>query len=111
VLGPEAECRLVGAGPLVECVVHSNEAARTGYSVCFHVALGADIAVHRAPSADELGVVLCRQCACDEGTDDPYRLARVLMSMGVFCAKCVEYHLGARLRRAALAEWPGLAVQ
>lgn len=96
--------------PMASCALHNSLPLRPGYAVCDHVANGADIARHVAPTAWRIGLISCARCWEDEMSKDSVRLARATLALEVQCAHCVEYHLGKRLPPCE-AEWPRETVQ
>lgn len=89
--------------PLVRCATHV-ESLKPGYSICEHVANGADAAVHYAPTKDELGHVVCDRCQADELSANSLRLSRVANALELHCSDCVAYHLADRLPPAEVTE-------
>lgn len=95
------DCELIDEEyPMLRCVVHPDRPARPGYAVCSHVMQGAEAVVHVAPTASELGHIVCGHCADTELTGDVMLLAQLAGALELRCAYCVEYHLGARLPAA-----------
>ena len=90
--------------PMVRCATHPG-AERLGYWICEHVAIGADIAVHFAPSESERGHVVCERCLADELSQNLLRLERVAEALELHCAECVTYHLGARMPPAEVTDF------
>lgn len=88
---------------MVACAIHRGS-PKPGYSICCHVANGADAAVHYAPTKDELGHVVCLQCHADELSANSLRLTRVANALEIHCAECVAYHLGDRLPAAEVVD-------
>jgi hypothetical protein len=96
VLKRQSEVELTANYPMVRCATHPGT-PRPGYSVCEHVANGADVAIHYAPTESDLGHVVCKRCYEDELSAYSLRLTRVANALELQCAECVFYHLGDRL--------------
>jgi hypothetical protein len=82
--------------PRVACTLHPGP-AKPGYSVCLHVRGGTDVAEHRGPQVDEMGLIVCGECWAALCSGDEETIHRAMDYLQLSCVECVKYHLAGRL--------------